>query len=80
MFRTHVLVIRTSKLHYTALGIITPIGGRPVHSLREDCSLQKVYFMPVHVSSTYAHHQEVEILLHSLGIITLLGLMIPEAV
>ena len=28
MFRAHVLIIRTSKLHYTASGIITPIGGR----------------------------------------------------
>jgi len=26
MFRTHVLIIRRSKLHYTASGIITPIG------------------------------------------------------
>ena len=26
MFRAHVLVIRRSKLHYTASGIITPIG------------------------------------------------------
>ena len=33
MFRTHVLIIRRSKLHYTAAGIITPIGGRLVHSL-----------------------------------------------
>ena len=24
------------KLYYTASGIITPVGGRPVHSLRED--------------------------------------------
>jgi hypothetical protein len=24
------------KLYYTASGIITPIGGRPVHRLRED--------------------------------------------
>jgi len=31
MFRTHVLIIRRSKLHYTASGIITPIGGRLVH-------------------------------------------------
>jgi len=23
-------------LHYTAFGIITPVGGRPVHRLRED--------------------------------------------
>jgi len=26
MFRAHVLIIRWSKLHYTASGIITPIG------------------------------------------------------
>ena len=28
MFRARVLVIRMSKLHYTASGIITPIDGR----------------------------------------------------
>jgi len=38
MFRAHVLIIRRSKLLYTAYGIITPIGGRLVHRLREDCS------------------------------------------
>ena len=27
MFPAHVLIIRRSKLHYTAFGIITPIGG-----------------------------------------------------
>jgi len=32
--------------------------------------LQYVYFMPLHVSSTCAHHQEV----------TPIGVMIPEAV
>jgi len=31
MFQAHVLIIRRSKLHYTACGIITPIGGRLVH-------------------------------------------------
>ena len=36
MFRAHVLIIRRSKLHYTASGIIRPIGGRLVHGLRED--------------------------------------------
>ena len=36
MFRAHVLIIRRSKLHYTACGIITPIGGRLVHRLREE--------------------------------------------
>jgi len=30
MFRAHVLIIRRSKLHYTAFGIITLIGGRLV--------------------------------------------------
>jgi len=31
MFRTHVLIIRRSKLYYTASGIIKPVGGRLVH-------------------------------------------------
>jgi len=39
MFRAHVLIIRRSKLYYTASGIITPIGGRLVRRLREDSSL-----------------------------------------
>jgi len=29
-FEHHVLIIRMSKLHYTASGIIKTIGGRPV--------------------------------------------------
>ena len=33
---TIVLIVRRSKLYYTASGIITHIGGRPVHRLRED--------------------------------------------
>jgi len=28
-FEHYVLIIRRSKLYYTASGIITPIGGRP---------------------------------------------------
>ena len=36
MFRAHVLIIRKSKLYYTASGIITPVGGLPVQRLRED--------------------------------------------
>ena len=38
-FEQYVLIIRTSKLYYTASGIIKPVGGRPVHRLREDCPL-----------------------------------------
>ena len=30
-FEHHVLIVRRSKLYYTASGIITPVGGRPVH-------------------------------------------------
>ena len=33
MFRGHVLNVRRAKLCYTVSGIITPIGGRPVHRL-----------------------------------------------
>ena len=29
-FEHHVLIVRRSKLYYTASGIITPVGGRPV--------------------------------------------------
>ena len=32
-----VFIIRGSKLYYTASGIVTPVGGRPVHRLREGC-------------------------------------------
>ena len=32
------LIIRRSKLCCTASGIITPVGGRPVHGLRADYS------------------------------------------
>ena len=34
-FEHYVLIIRRSKFYYTASGIITPIGDRPVHRLRE---------------------------------------------
>ena len=36
MFRAHVLIVRRAKLYYAVSGIITPIGGCPVHRLRED--------------------------------------------
>ena len=35
-FEHHVLIVRRSKLYYTASGIITPLGGRPEHRLRKD--------------------------------------------
>ena len=76
MFRAHVLIIRRSKLHYTASGIITPVGGHLVHlsifiSVFNKLGAQnlfhnKFYFMSLRVSSTCAHHQEVKIALHSI--------------
>ena len=45
-FEHHVLTVRRSKLYYTASGIITPVGGRPVHGLREDW-LECYAFQPV---------------------------------
>jgi len=37
-FEHHVLIIRRSNLYYTASVIITPVDGRPVHRLGEDCA------------------------------------------
>jgi len=48
-FRAHVLIIRRSKLHYTASGIITPIGGSPVLRCREE----PVRSQTVHETPTY---------------------------
>ena len=47
MFRAQMLIIRRSKLHYTASGSITPTGGCLVHRLREDRFNQ-----PVHETAT----------------------------
>ena len=41
-FEHHVLIVRRSKLYYTASGITTPIGGRPVHCCAWDGHLQSV--------------------------------------
>jgi len=38
-FEHYLLIIRRSKLYYGASGFITPIGGRRVHRLRKDSSL-----------------------------------------
>ena len=41
-FEHYVLIVRRPKLYYIAYGIITPIGGRPVHRLRKDW-IQRLY-------------------------------------
>ena len=43
-FEHHVLIVRRSKLYYTASGIITPIGGRPVHRCIVCCVGLQVFF------------------------------------
>jgi len=50
MYGAHVLIIRRSKLHYTASAFITPIGGRLVQGLREDSTQLS---QPVHETATY---------------------------
>ena len=49
--RTGILIIRRSKLYYTAFGIITSVGGRPVHRLRENLCTGRP---PTDVMITYA--------------------------
>jgi len=62
---TIVLIIRRSKLYYTASFIITPVRGRPMRWLREDDTISLLY-----VSTCFehycAHHQEVKIILYSI--------------
>jgi len=38
-FEHYVLIIRMSKLYYTANGIITPVGGRPQSTINNHLSL-----------------------------------------
>jgi len=63
-----VLIIRRSKLYYTASGIITPVGGRPVHRLREDWSslnlctgryTGQVHILPKHPHITKPTHHKI---------------------
>ena len=51
MFRTHVLIIRSSKSHYTASGIITPIGSRLVHLCTQFCFTISLF----HNSTCFEH-------------------------
>jgi hypothetical protein len=50
MFRAHVHIVRRTKLYYTASGIVTPIGGRPMHRLREE------YARLFQASTCFGHH------------------------
>jgi len=51
MFRAHVLITKRSKLHYTAFGIIAPIGGRLVHETARSAKSQNLW------RSSFQSHQ-----------------------
>ena len=54
-------------MHYTASGIITPIGGRLVHRLREDFLFYNKFISCLYMfRALCAHQDEVKIALHSL--------------
>ena len=74
MFRTHVLIISRSKLHYTVSGIITRIGGRLVHETATyRCD---IFFYLLSVLQLFVSFG----LLSYLFPLLPLGTMIPEAV
>jgi len=61
-----VFIIRRSTFYYMASGIITPVGGRPVHRLREDCArdghLQEpLLSQPVHGTATYRNQSSLNL-------------------
>jgi len=73
MFRAHMLIIRRSKLHYTASGIITPIGGCLVHRLRESSLKIALHSLWYHHTYRWPSGAQVERR-------PPIGAMIPEAV
>ena len=73
MFRAHVLIIRRSKLQYTASGIITPIGVMICFTLS---FISCLYMFRAHVFTirrSKLHYK-------ASGIITPIGVMMPKAV
>ena len=41
------LIFSRAKLYYTVSGIITPIGGRPVHRFREDSDDENLSYLNI---------------------------------
>ena len=85
---TVALIIRRSKLYYTASGIITPIGDRPVHKFcASSWLITKINILRCTVSKTskfvMQNKQSKYTNASSLNLCTLrppTGVMIPEAV
>ena len=78
------LIVRGAKLYYTASGIITPIGGRPVHRLRED-SLNPNFIISLFEASTCFEHMcsssgGKNCIIKPLVSSHLLGVIIPQSV
>ena len=78
MFLEHyVLIVRRSKLYYTASGIVTPVGGRPVHRLREDCTKSSFIISLLYASTCFEHYvliiRRSELYYTASGIITPVG-------
>jgi len=89
MYQYYVQYVRTVRITVTRK--LTTLDIREFISVFNQIDAQnlfhsKFYFMPLHVSSTRAHHQEVKIALHSLWYHHTctrrpsIGVMIPEAV
>ena len=57
MFWAHVLTVRRAKLYYTVSGIITPIGGRPVHKF-DDTRVCITQFYPPDYEYICSEHVE----------------------
>jgi len=54
-FKRYVLIIRRSELYYTASGIITPVGGRPVHRLRAESALNLCTYNELIIKEDFVH-------------------------
>ena len=61
MFRAHVLIIRRSKLHYTASGIITPIGVMIQKFCASSCLITEINVLQKCLSYIISHIQALNV-------------------
>ena len=74
-FEQHVLIVRRSKLYFTASGITTPIDGRPVYTCAH-CEEVKIVLYSLWYHHTYRWPSRAHL---GTGR-PIIGMMIPEAV
>ena len=78
IFRSHVLIIRRSKLHYTASGIITPIGMMiPVMTQSNLHTVHTAYDPAPHNDSQQNQCRTPHAVIHDL-VLLMMGIMMPE--